>query len=148
MTDLETAYRRLLAWYTPAWRRRNGQAIMGTMLDAADADGRHAPTLAERQGLVRRGLIDRIQAYLPVALVFCAAGVLIEALVAKVQWGVNFNSLVIVTLTQTVEPGWVFYLIHGVVALICVALALPMIVRRRRVLRRIGLSSDSRGAQQ
>lgn len=60
---LAARYRRLLRSYPPAWRRQHGEALLGTLLDVADARGGTGPTLAEAGDLVVRGLGVRL-AYL------------------------------------------------------------------------------------
>jgi hypothetical protein len=56
-------YRRLLRAYPPAWRRRHGEALLGTLLDVDDARGGTGPTPGEAGDLVIRGLGARL-AYL------------------------------------------------------------------------------------
>lgn len=44
MTSDEEKYRRLLRWYPRAWRESNGEVMLGTLLDAAEADAAGAPS--------------------------------------------------------------------------------------------------------
>lgn len=59
-SDLERHYRALLRWYPRSWRQRSGDALVGTMLDVAESEGRSAPTRAERSSAVRHGLTARV----------------------------------------------------------------------------------------
>ncbi|ROP74014.1 hypothetical protein [Curtobacterium sp. PhB115] len=58
--DLETRYRRLMAWYPRSWRAANEDAFVGTLLDAADATGRAAPAAGERAAIVGHGVTARL----------------------------------------------------------------------------------------
>ena len=66
MTDqehLERAYRRLLAWYPPEFRRENEQEILAVLL--ADAPDGQRPGLAESADLIRSGLRLRLRPSVP-----------------------------------------------------------------------------------
>ncbi|PJJ55671.1 hypothetical protein [Compostimonas suwonensis] len=63
----EQRYRRALRWYPASWRRVNEDAAIGTLLDAADAEGRTRPRLSERVDLAANGLAARI-GIVPVAV--------------------------------------------------------------------------------
>ncbi|HWM33253.1 MAG TPA: hypothetical protein VNR36_03330 [Pseudolysinimonas sp.] len=52
---LEAAYRRVLRRYPRAWRRANGEVVLGTLLDQADAEGRSVPAPGELRDLRRAG---------------------------------------------------------------------------------------------
>jgi len=54
---LEQRYRRALRWYPASWRKANGDAIVGTLLDGAD--GRGAPRAGEVANLALNGLLAR-----------------------------------------------------------------------------------------
>ena len=92
MSDLEQTYRAALRWYPKDWRRRNEDAVLGTLLDGADDEKRHAPAageLANLRGsaiLTRLGPLGRIPARVrdrTAALAFSmAGGIAIAALVA------------------------------------------------------------------
>jgi hypothetical protein len=58
-TDLREEYRRLLRWYPSAWRRRNEEVMIGTLLEDAHEAGRSHPTRADRRSLVLGGLVAR-----------------------------------------------------------------------------------------
>jgi hypothetical protein len=47
MSDLEARYRRALRWYPKRWRATNEDAVVGTLLDAADDDRRSIPARGE-----------------------------------------------------------------------------------------------------
>lgn len=63
--DVEQRYRRWLAAYPQRWRDANGEALLGTCLAAADADGRDRPTRAEVADLVVHGVAERARVVLP-----------------------------------------------------------------------------------
>ena len=58
MTEREWV--RLLAWYPREWRERNGAAMVGALLDAADESGR-GPTASDRRSLILGGLGERFR---------------------------------------------------------------------------------------
>ncbi len=60
MSALELDYRRALRWYPKRWRREHGDAMVGTLLDVAEAEGRDAPTRRERVELALAGLRARV----------------------------------------------------------------------------------------
>ena len=65
---LEQTYRSALRWYPKTWRRRNEDAVVGTLLDVADEDHRTVPAKGELANLranalgVRLGPFGRIPA--------------------------------------------------------------------------------------
>jgi hypothetical protein len=61
----EESYRAALRWYPARWRRENGEVLVSTLLDAADADGRTEATAAELHSLRRSGLGAHADALLP-----------------------------------------------------------------------------------
>lgn len=61
----ETPWRRALRAYPASWRARHGEAMLGTLLDEADANGRTEPTRGERLALIRGGLAVRIGGWMP-----------------------------------------------------------------------------------
>ena len=68
MSKLEAEYRSALRWYTAKWRRHNGEALVATLLDAAEASGRDNPSRPELRNLRSSGLRQRAFAALPFAL--------------------------------------------------------------------------------
>lgn len=64
MTGLEQRYRRLLHWYPPAWRAANGEVLIGTLLDTAEAEGRTRPTGAEARSMILHGFGERFTVHL------------------------------------------------------------------------------------
>jgi len=67
MTDLTTTsaareqeFRRLLRWYPRQWRAAHGDALLGTLLDAAEAEARAHPTGAERRSALVQGVGARL----------------------------------------------------------------------------------------
>jgi hypothetical protein len=63
-TDLERAYRRLLAFYPRAFRRENGPEILAVLMACA-RDGQRRPGLAESADLIRSGLWLRLHPSVP-----------------------------------------------------------------------------------
>ncbi len=63
-TKLERGYRRLLAWYPPAFRREHGEELL-TVLMACAPDGQRRPGLAASADLIRSGLWMRLRPSVP-----------------------------------------------------------------------------------
>lgn len=61
----DTPWRRALRAYPASWRAHHGDAMLGTLLDEADAVGRSEPTRGERFALIRGGLAVRIGQWMP-----------------------------------------------------------------------------------
>lgn len=61
---LEIAYRRLLRCYPPRWRHENGDEVVATLLDVADADGRTRPSPGDVANLLLHGFAARFGASL------------------------------------------------------------------------------------
>lgn len=55
-------FRRLLRWYPAAWRRRNEDAVVGVLIDEAEAAGRSRPTPSDRRSLFLGGIRERFLA--------------------------------------------------------------------------------------
>ena len=53
-------YRRLLRWYPRSWRARHGEALLGIMLDEAEAVGRSRPTVGQRWSAFLHGTGTRL----------------------------------------------------------------------------------------
>lgn len=95
---LSAEYRRLMRWYPRRWRRENEEAMLGTLLDQAESEGRHEATAGERSAIVRGGVAQRFG--LPVRgqrlrLIPLTAGLLISV----------FYSAFIIWSPQTSHPG-------------------------------------------
>jgi hypothetical protein len=73
MTRLEDEYRAALRWYPRAWRQQHGDALVGTLLDAAEAEGRDEATASERRDLRLNGVRARGLAFLPIGIADRAA---------------------------------------------------------------------------
>lgn len=58
--SLSVEYRKLLRWYPAEWRAANEDAMIGVLLDQADHELRSTPTRAEKTGLFRAGIAQRI----------------------------------------------------------------------------------------
>jgi hypothetical protein len=59
-SSLEARYRRLLGWYPRSWRAQHEDAVVGTLLDVAEGDGRDSPTREEQTSIVGHGLETRL----------------------------------------------------------------------------------------
>lgn len=73
--NLEASYRSALRWYPPAWRERNGDAIVGTLLDVAEAHGHTRAATAERLNLAATGIMTRLNLFVPPGVRSQAAGI-------------------------------------------------------------------------
>lgn len=77
---LESRYRAALRWYPRTWRAANADAIVGVMLDQAEAEGRSVPARGELRDLASAGLSSRLEQLAPrsvrdrVALIALALG--------------------------------------------------------------------------
>jgi hypothetical protein len=58
-TALGEEYRRLLRWYPRRWRLDNEDAMLGTLLDNAEHEGRTHPTSDERAAIIRSAFAER-----------------------------------------------------------------------------------------
>ena len=82
---LSTEYRKLMRWYPRQWRLANEEAMLGTLLDQAESEGRQEATAAERSAIAKGGMVQRFG--LPVRgqrlrLVPLTAGLLLSAFYA------------------------------------------------------------------
>ena len=75
----EQYYRRLLRWYPRSWRAHHGEALLGIMLDEAEALGRSRPTVGQRWSAFLHGTGNRLGAR---AALWCAAIGLLLGLVS------------------------------------------------------------------
>lgn len=81
MTD-EPRYRKLLRWYPKPWRERNGDALLGVMLDEAERCGRTGPSRGERWSAFAHGVGMRLDA----ALAWRLAIIAIVMTACRVLW--------------------------------------------------------------
>lgn len=75
----EQYYRRLLRWYPRSWRAHHGEALLGIMLDEAEAARRSRPTVAQRWSAFLHGTGTRLGMR---AAPWCAATGLLLSLVS------------------------------------------------------------------
>lgn len=61
MTTLEARYRAALRFYPLSWRIKNEEAVMGTLLDTAEGEGREAPRPFELANLTAHGILQRLR---------------------------------------------------------------------------------------
>ncbi|WP_309617883.1 hypothetical protein [Salinibacterium sp.] len=114
----EERFWRLLRWYPQEWRDRNGAALVGTMLDDAERQGRAGPSATERLSTAGYGLGTRLDERLALraalaALVAAVAGgaVMIWAIYPLATAGAAW---VLPVLTVALAPGLI---VLGVAAL-------------------------------
>lgn len=58
--SLEARYRQLARWYPRSWRTRNEDALVGVLLDVAEAQGRDTISRRERLSIVSHGVSSRL----------------------------------------------------------------------------------------
>lgn len=78
----------MLRWYPQRWRNAHGDALLGVMLDAAEAEGRKSPTPAERRSAAMHGLgarLDERFALVSAAVATAVAGIMLIAFVIGAQ---------------------------------------------------------------
>lgn len=68
LAALERRYRRALRWYPSSWRAVNADVVVGTMLDAAEGEGRQRPKPGELLNLAGNGLRERARLSLPASI--------------------------------------------------------------------------------
>ncbi|MGJ3192309.1 hypothetical protein [Paenarthrobacter sp. FR1] len=61
LSSLESTYRRALLAYPGSWRKRNGEEMVGVLMDAADQERRTVATTSELFNLVGAGLTTRCE---------------------------------------------------------------------------------------
>ena len=66
--ELERRYRGSLDWYPSVWREANAEAMLGTLLDEAEASGREKPSVAQTLNLLVFGLRERARTALPASV--------------------------------------------------------------------------------
>lgn len=64
-SDIQHQFRGALRWYPDRWRAQHEEAMLGTLLDVADAEGRTRPKRGELATLRASGLAAWIDALLP-----------------------------------------------------------------------------------
>jgi hypothetical protein len=72
VSDLERQYRKALARYPKRWRRHNEDALLGVLLDNAEAEGRVDMSRTDRSDLAVNGRRLRIAHALPYVLLAIA----------------------------------------------------------------------------
>ncbi|MFT2753058.1 hypothetical protein [Clavibacter sp. Sh2088] len=95
--DRRAAYARLLRWYPARWRRADGDVMLDTLEEHADAEGRARPTRGEAWSLRAHGLLERVT---PRAILVLAgvALVLAVALPAAMLTGALLGSPVLLAM--------------------------------------------------
>lgn len=85
-SELEQRYRDALSWYPRRWRAQHEEALLGILLDQADAEGRTHMSTADHRNLARHGLGRRLAPALVVTLIIL--GVLAALQIASM---ISFN---------------------------------------------------------
>jgi hypothetical protein len=91
---LEQQYRRALRWYPKNWRRRNEDAVVGTLLDAAEEAGRLVPARGELADLRIHGLLSRfgfVGRILPPAIRDRVSAIALGTGAAISLWGIAYS---------------------------------------------------------
>jgi len=107
----EQEFRSLLRWYPPSWRAAHGDALVGALLDAADAEGRAHPTRAERRSAIVQGLGARLDDRVAM---WAAAAATVASLLAAVglftglSWSGDGAVAATVWLSVAVTPWFLF----------------------------------------
>ncbi|PPL18983.1 hypothetical protein [Microterricola pindariensis] len=119
MSTLEARYRALLRVYPRAWRAANEEAVLGTLLDVADGEGRLSPSARETIALLGNGLATRLGASLPapvrdgVATVALATGAALSLVFFLAHgwapWAARDPMVVVRTFGPFVNPGVLLY---------------------------------------
>jgi len=65
VSAVEVKARQLLRWFPSRWRQAHGEALVGTLLDAAEAGDRDELTRVERRDLIVSGIRERGLALIP-----------------------------------------------------------------------------------
>ncbi len=58
--EIRSTFERLLQWYPESWRSRNGEAMLGTLMEQAEAEARTSPTLNQRLHIALDGTRVRL----------------------------------------------------------------------------------------
>lgn len=88
MNAADERFRRLLRWYPRSWRAQNGDVFVATLIEAAEHQGRSAPTSADAWGAALHGTAARLTARLALVLSVAALSLSVVAGVGYV-WALN-----------------------------------------------------------
>jgi hypothetical protein len=97
LNQLEMQYRQVLRWYPQRWRRKNGDAMVGTLLDIADAERRVSPAEGELRSLRLSGLRHHLGSaghWIPNSVRDRAAGIALGLGASMGLAGIAFNLIV------------------------------------------------------
>lgn len=130
MSGLERRYRVAMRWYPASWRRAHADALLGTLLDRADNEGRTQPTAAELHNLALVGLCKRVAMTLPWVLLVTATAVAILTLPLV---GRPIDTTIVVVPMRLIAPLWSFLIAGGLLAGILATAGGIMLWRHRRV---------------
>lgn len=97
LAGIEVRYRGLLRAYPAEWRDRNGEALLGVLLDSAEARGQSAPTLREVLDLTARGLRVRLSS---------AGSVETRRRVASISAGMGMAYALVTFLLSLAPDSW------------------------------------------
>ncbi|WP_405374196.1 MULTISPECIES: hypothetical protein [unclassified Microbacterium] len=139
------AFERALWAYPARWRRRHGEAMVGTMLDEAEHRGRRAPTHGDAWALAVSGLGERFVGWVPARLRDAAAQAALGvgfalALVIFVGYGTGPDGIPFVLGAAMATGPWVSPMVVTV-ALWVVAFSLTLIGAGRAARVALGLAT-------
>jgi len=105
MSDLEARYRDVLRWYPKAWRRRNEDAVLGTLLDRADDEKRQTPAAGELANLRGSAILAHLG---PLGRIPAPVRDRTAALAFSMVGGIAIAALVALAVQKsTLPPQWV-----------------------------------------
>ena len=145
MSDLEREYRKALARYPRTWRRDHEEALLGVLLDNAEAEGRDRMSRTDRRDLAANGRRLRLARALPWVL-FTIAALALLSVTSLLQGGAPLDTVFLFsppvipappiggtyhTLFVISLPAWALYVI-SVGVLVVAAVAALMALRRLR----------------
>jgi len=107
MTDDER-FRRVLRWYPASWRRANGDVVVGTMREVAEADGRDRPSRAETHAARINGLAHRLDRRVAVGSAVIAVVLSIVGIAATIFVPAVIGAPIDSVLRSVIGPAAIF----------------------------------------
>jgi hypothetical protein len=99
---LESTYRRAMRWYPKRWRAANEDAVLGTLLDQAEEQGRAKPARGELSDLRANGLARRLG---PLGRVPASVRDRMAALAFGLGVGISIVALVVMPIQAAAFPS-------------------------------------------
>ncbi|MGL4340149.1 MAG: hypothetical protein ACRCSP_06985 [Rhodoglobus sp.] len=125
----EERFRKLLRWYPKAWREKNGEIFLGTLLDNAEQEGRYAPSSSEHRAAALCGFAARLDYR-------TALRASIAALVLSI-FSIVFFFVAVTPVSTLAWSAWLLLILKAAIGVLSVAALVA-------VLRQLGLMSDVR----